>query len=65
MKKMMLFYVLIKNLGLLVGFMIMGYMYVLNVGLFGFNLYNVLGLVLIIVVCLIVMWMILYKSNII
>ena len=40
----------------------MGYMYALNVGLFGSNLHNVLGLVLIIV-CLIVMWMTLYKSN--
>ena len=40
----------------------MGYMYALNVGLFGSNLHNVLGLVLIIAVCLIVMWMTLYKA---
>ena len=41
----------------------MGYMYALNVGLFGSNLHNVLGLVLIIAVCLIVMWMTLYKKQ--
>ncbi|MDU1374529.1 MAG: MFS transporter, partial [Staphylococcus epidermidis] len=63
MKKMMSFYALTKNLGSSVGSTIMGYMYALNVGLFGSNLHNVLGLVLIIAVCLIVMWMTLYKSN--
>ena len=52
-----------KNLGSSVGSTIMGYMYALNVGLFGSNLHNVLGLVLIIAVCLIVIWMTLYKSN--
>ena len=52
-----------KNLGSSVGSTIMGYMYALNVGLFGSNLHNVLGLVSIISVCLIVMWMTLFKSN--
>ncbi|HDD3606254.1 TPA: MFS transporter [Staphylococcus aureus] len=62
MKKMMSFYGLTKNLGASIGSTIMGYLYALKSGLFGANLYNILGVVSLISVGLIVVWLIFYRE---
>ncbi|CDR52666.1 multidrug efflux MFS transporter SdrM [Staphylococcus schweitzeri] len=62
MKKMMSFYGLTKNLGASIGSTIMGYLYALQSGVFGSNLHNVLGVVSIICICLIFVWIKIFKE---
>ncbi|HDA2804582.1 TPA: MFS transporter [Staphylococcus aureus] len=63
MKKMMSFYGLTKNLGASIGSTIMGYLYAIQSGIFGPNLYNVLSAVAVISIGLIVLWVVFFKEQ--
>ncbi|HDA1917352.1 TPA: MFS transporter [Staphylococcus aureus] len=63
MKKMMSFYGLTKNLGASIGSTIMGYLYVIQSGIFGPNLHNVLSAVAVISIGLIVLWVVFFKEQ--
>ncbi|WP_269671419.1 multidrug efflux MFS transporter SdrM [Staphylococcus aureus] len=63
MKKMMSFYGLTKNLGASIGSTIMGYLYAIQLGIFGPNLHNVLSAVAVISIGLIVLWVVFFKEQ--
>ena len=63
MKKMMSFYALTKNLGSSVGSSLMGYLYATTHGLFGANLQNILGSIVILMIILMISWSWTYKEQ--